>query len=239
MMSTKVNPNSIVPMYKQVLNILTEQIKKGQLKPGDKLPSEAALMNQYEVSRITIRGAITELVEEGILERSQGKGTFVATPKSLYTAKDDFGFTRSCILAGKKPTTKLLSSEMIYPSQNYIDYFGIKETQKILCTKRLRFVDEEPTMIETNHYAPTLEFLLNESLEGSLFELLGTKYNIYVDESVRTVEVYIATKEDAALLKVKNNTPLLLFKDRQKDSEGKPLFISRQVYCTERLKFYL
>jgi GntR family transcriptional regulator len=238
-MSAKVNPNSIVPMYKQVLNILTEQIKNGELKHGDKLPSEAELMKQYGVSRITIRGAIAELVEEGILERSQGKGTFVATPKELYTAKDDFGFTRSCILSGKKPSTKLLSKEMIYPSQNDMEYFQIRETDKILCTKRLRFVDGEPTMVETNHYAPTLEFLFNESLEGSLFELLGNKYNIYVNESIRTVEVCIATKEEAALLKVKSNTPLLLFKDRQKDSEGRPLFMSRQVYCTERLKFYL
>ena len=139
-MSAKVNPNSIVPMYKQVLNILTEQIKNGELKHGDKLPSEAELMKQYGVSRITIRGAIAELVEEGILERSQGKGTFVATPKELYTAKDDFGFTRSCILSGKKPSTKLLSKEMIYPSQNDMEYFQIRETDKILCTKRLRFV---------------------------------------------------------------------------------------------------
>ena len=76
-MSKLINPNSVVPMYKQVLNILNEKISSGELKPGDKLPSEAALIKEYGVSRITIRAAITELVEEGILARSQGKGTFV------------------------------------------------------------------------------------------------------------------------------------------------------------------
>ena len=74
-MSTVINPNSIIPMYKQVLNILNEKISNGELKPGDKLPSEADLMHQFGVSRITIRGAISELVEDGRLARSQGIGS--------------------------------------------------------------------------------------------------------------------------------------------------------------------
>ena len=76
-MSQLINPNSVVPMYKQVLNILNEKISSGELKPGDKLPSEAALIKEYGVSRITIRAAITELGEEGLLARSPGKGTCV------------------------------------------------------------------------------------------------------------------------------------------------------------------
>ena len=59
-MTTIVNPNSIVPMYKQVLDIMNEQISSGELKPGDKLPSEAELMRLFGVSRITIRSAIAE-----------------------------------------------------------------------------------------------------------------------------------------------------------------------------------
>lgn len=239
-MTQLINPNSNVPMYKQVLNVISNQIQSGELKAEDRLPSEIDLMKKFGVSRITIRAAIAELVEEGVLVRSQGKGTFVASPKTLYKANDGYGFTYSCRLAGKTPATKLISKEIIYPSSQDIEFFGIQETDKIICTKRLRFVDDEPTMIETNHYpAASFSFLMGENLEGSLFELLEKKYNIHVYESLRTLEVYFPTKEEASLLGIKNNTPLLLFKDMQKDSNDKPLFISRQIYCTERLKFYL
>jgi GntR family transcriptional regulator len=234
-----INPNSIIPMYKQVIKILADQIHEGKLKPGDRLPSEAELMKEFGVSRITIRTAIAELVDDGLLVRSQGKGTFVATPKSLYKADDQFGFTRSCILAGKVPTTKQLSSELIYPTLEDIEFLNVKETDKIVCTKRLRLVDGVPTMIETNHYISSFSFLLEENLEGSLFEVLGNTYNIYVAESIRTLEICLPTKEEVALLGIKQNTPLLLFKDKQKDASGNPLFISKQLYCTERLKFYL
>lgn len=238
-MTQLINPNSNVPMYKQVLNIISNQIHSGELKAEDRLPSEIDLMKKFNVSRITIRAAISELVEEGLLVRSQGKGTFVASPKTLYKANDGYGFTYSCRLAGKTPATKLISKEIIYPNSQDMEFFGIHETDKIICTKRLRFVDGEPTMIETNHYPASFSFLLEENLEGSLFELLGEKYNIHVHESIRTLEVYYPTKEETALLGIKHNIPLLLFKDIQKDSNEKPLFTSKQVYCTERLKFYL
>ena len=74
--NSNINPDSMIPMYKQIVNLLNEKIEKGELKPGDKLPSEAELMEAYSVSRITIRSAISELEEDGLVIRSRGKGTF-------------------------------------------------------------------------------------------------------------------------------------------------------------------
>lgn len=238
-MNSQINPNSIIPMYRQVINILNDQINSGRLKLGDKLPSETALMEQFHISRITVRAAINELVEDGLLQRSRGKGTFVAAPKSIYEANDHVGFTRSCLLAGKTPTTKLLDSGFMFPTLQDIEFLGVKESEKIVYTVRLRGVNGEPTMIERNYYLPSFAFLLEENLEGSLFELLGSKHNIHIEESIRTLEVCSATKDEASLLGIKVNTPLLLFRDKQKDAYSTPIFRSRQVYCTQKLKFYL
>ena len=237
-MSDLINPNSIIPMYRQILNILNDKITSKELKPGDKLPSEAALIKEYGVSRITIRAAITELVEKGILARSQGKGTFVATPKSSYKANDLVGFSRSCLLAGKPPSTKVLSVEMVDPTPKYMEFFGIKGTDKIVCTRRLRYVDGIPTMIEINHYPSGFSFLLEENLEGSLFELLQNKYGIEVVNDLRSLEICYPTKDEMTLLNLKKSTPLLLFRDTQKGASRNPLFLSKQLYNTEHLKFY-
>ena len=87
-MPNYINPNSAIPMYKQVLNIIKNRIDSGELKPGDKLPPETTLLKEFDVSRITIRSAIMELVEDGTLIRSQGKGTFVAEKKAVYQVND-------------------------------------------------------------------------------------------------------------------------------------------------------
>ncbi len=236
-MAALVNPNSVVPLYKQILKILSDRIADGVWGPGEKLPPESALMQEFGVSRITVRAAIEELTDSGVLVRSQGKGTFVAAPKSTYKANDIIGFTRSCRLAGKVPTTKLIKAEWIYPTQADIDFLNIPEDRQIIYTERLRFVDGNPTLIEVNHCSPELSFLFDEDLDGSLFEILE-KHGISIENRHRSLEICYATKDEANLLKVEKNKPLILFRDEQIDQNGKPLYLSKQVYNTDHMKFY-
>lgn len=237
-MKYEVHHDSSVPLYKQVVQFLSDTISSSKWKPGDRIPSEADLMEIFGVSRITIRSAISELVEEGILTRAQGKGTFVATPKSTYDANDAIGFTRSCMLAGKTASTRVISTEMVFPTQHQLGFFNISSSDMILCSKRLRYVDGEPTQIEINHYHPRFSFLINENLEGSLFELFKNKLNIEIINAQRTLETCFPTKEEMALLNLKKTTPLLLFRDVQIDKDKQPLYLSKQLYNTENLKFY-
>lgn len=235
---SEINPDSMIPMYKQIINILGEQIESGRLNPGDKLPSEAELMKQYQVSRITIRAAISELEEDGRVVRSRGKGTFVASKKELYSVDDRIGFTHSCQQEGKKATTEVLEVSWIYPTLYDAEFFGIEEDVTILCTKRLRSVEGIPTMIETNHYTSRFSFLETEDMNQSLYDILQ-KHKISVEKGIRTLEVVNANSQEANLLKIKKGDALLLFTDKHYDEKGNPLFISKQVYCTERLKFYI
>lgn len=237
-MSSAINPNSAVPLYKQIANVIAQDIKEGKYNYGDRLPSELTLKDTFGVSRITIRAAISELIEEGLLVRSQGKGTFIARPKAIMPASDHPGFTQSCLLAGRTPSTKLLSIDYTYPSPAECLFLNLKETDRVIVSKRLRFIENYPTVIETNHYITDLDFLFNENLNGSLFEVLSN-HDIYVAESHRTLEICTATRAEADMLEIKLNTPLLLFKDMQIDQNGRPIYISKQLYTTERMAFYL
>lgn len=232
-----INPNSNVPLYKQVLNILKEQIGNGKFKEGDKLPPELTLMHEFGVSRITIRSAISELVEDGVLVRSQGKGTFVAQPSISQPANDAIGFNRSCILAGKRPSTQLLSMDWVFPTENQTRYFGIDPHTKIIRSQRLRSVDGNPTMIEINHYPPSFSYLFEEDLNGSLFAIL-TRHKVQFKVTERTLETCFPTNHECQLLNIKSGTPLLLFRDVHTDLEGNPSFLSKQLYNTENMKFY-
>ncbi len=113
----------------------------------------------------------------------------------------------------------------------------LKNDDRIICSKRLRFVDNHPTMIEINHYPASFSYLFDENLNGSLFEILKKHdYNFYVSE--RTLETCFPTSEESKLLELKPNTPLLLFKDIHKDLLENPSFLSKQLYNTQHLKFY-
>ncbi|MCD8169826.1 MAG: GntR family transcriptional regulator [Clostridiales bacterium] len=236
--SKNVNPDSMTPMYKQIIDILGRKIEEGELRPGDRIPSEAELMQAYHGSRISVRSAINELEEDGMVVRSRGKGTFVASRKALYSVDDQIGFTHSCFQEGKVPRTEVLSVSWIYPTRADVEFFGIDEDETILCTRRLRYVDDVPTMIEVNHYNRMFGFLEREDLSQSLFEILQ-KHKIRLGGHIRILEVCYANSSDAGILGVKPGAALLLFTDKHEDSGGSPLYISRQMYCTERLKFYV
>lgn len=104
--SNSIDPTSMIPLYKQVANVITEEIDMGNIAAGEKLPSELLLMKVFNVSRVTIRGAILELVSDGLLIRSQGKGTFVAPKKKLQSANDTTGLTESCRRLAKNCTPR-------------------------------------------------------------------------------------------------------------------------------------
>lgn len=230
--------NGSIPLYRQIVEYLDSEIRSGVYGPGDKLPTENELMEQFGVSRITVRSAVKELEDAGVVVRVRAKGTFVTSDRDMYAADDRESFTRSCQLAGKRPSTALVSLEWVYPNLRDRKFFGIDEDESILRSRRLRSVNGEPTMLETNSYGAVLAFLEHENLEGSLFEILNA-HKVALGHNRRTIEVCYATKLEAMHLGVKEGSALLLFVDRWYGQSGDPLFISRQVYCTERLKFYL
>lgn len=233
-----IEANSVIPLYKQIVHALRDEIAAGTYRAGDKLPTETELMEAFGVSRITVRSAIKELEEAGMVVRARGKGTFISSKKQLIAANDQESFSRSCQLAGKTASTEVLDLAWTIPTFRDAKFLGVDENTKVLRSRRLRYVDGEPTLLETNSYSRTLAFLEHEDLNGSLMDVLS-EHNVAMGRNIRTLEVCSATDYEAEYLHVEVGSPLLLFVDKRFDAHDDPLFISRQVYCTERLKFYL
>ena len=227
-MESLVNQNSAIPLYRQVADNLLSRIQAGEWQENDKLPSEFMLIQEFNVSRITIRAALSELVDNGVLIRSHGRGTFVAPRKEKLRAAGDVGFTRSCAMEGKKATNMILNQDLVFPSKKDMAFF-----------KRLRYVDNKPCVIETLHFAPQYHELLQADVTGSVTDTLLRIFGVRTGEGERTVDVCMAQEEEADYLNTEADTPMLLLEDRQYDTAGKPLFLSKQIFCTKFIKLYL
>ena len=199
----KLDGQNAKPLYMQLLHELQKDIVLGKYPTNSRLPSEQELSEEYQVSRVTVRAALKELTEMGLVVRKQGKGTFVMPQKLSRDLSLATSFSAACRSMGKVPGAKLLSAEMIDASQ------ALEDGAKVISLRRLRYADGVPISVEEDHFPVKYSFLLNEDLEDtSLMELLEKKYHITFYNVHRTVELAYAPHPIAQLLNCKAKTPM-------------------------------
>src|SRR5246127_1272549 len=101
------------PLYSRVETVLAGEITDGTLKVGDQLATEDSLIARFEVSRITVRRAVQNLVSRGLVEIRRGKGTFVAAPKITHELTELSGFVEDMRALGRKPTARVIGKETV------------------------------------------------------------------------------------------------------------------------------
>lgn len=150
-LNSKLSLSSDIPLYTQLVGIIKRQIASGTLAVGALLPSEAELCRALDVSRSTVRQAIGELEEEGLVMRKRGKGTFVADP-STNRRGVRYSFTTEVSSMGKTPSSTLVDFDLITPPTDICSKMELKEGAKVYCFTRIRNVDGQPLILETSYY---------------------------------------------------------------------------------------
>lgn len=231
--------NSSMPLYRQMIEAIKSDIANNVLKPNDQIPTEIELSEKYDVSRITVRKAVTELVEEGYLIKQQGVGTFVAEAKLERNMRKFMGFSMSCEIRGKKPSSDLVFAGLVDATERDKRELGLSEhITKVLSIKRVRYCDDNPVMIEDSHFSIDYSFLLTEDLTRSLYEILN-KYNIFLTDGRTELDVCFATEEEANLLSISCDTPLLLVKSLCYDKAGVTVHNCRQIVNPKKFKMII
>ncbi|NOW87096.1 GntR family transcriptional regulator [Clostridium beijerinckii] len=238
--------DNIIPLYQQLADIIRNSITSGELKYGDKIPTEVELSEKYNVSRITVRAAINELVESGFIIKKQGKGTFVSKPKVQRKIEYLSSFTVACEASGLKVTNEIIKREVIEPKIEDKKALELDDDDKLIYIQRVRFAGGDPLMLENNYFSfKRFNFLLTEDLSGSLYELLRDKYDINPSDSPNsgndhtTIEIAKAMDEEAALLMVQKGEPLFYIKTVIYDDKNRPVHIGKQYVIGERYKFVI
>lgn len=228
-----------MPKYIQIKESFAKKIASGELQPGDKIPSERELADQFGVSRMTVREALTLLTTDGQLERIQGSGTYVTQPKLEHRLNLLASHTESTIQGGIKPTAKLLESKSIDASQNIARALDLTIGQSVYRVVRVRFGNTTPMVLE-RAYFPCYRFphLLDLDVEhASLFRILRDDYGVRFGKMVQVLEPILASESEGRVLNVPQGSPLMLVCRQIFDADGRPVEHDRDVYRGDRSRF--
>lgn len=237
----KLNANSTITLFDQIETDLKEKIKNGIYQPGQKIPTEAELIEAYGVSRITIRRAIEDLTKEGILIKKQGKGTFVQEKKIIRKISHTISFTEACSLSSMTATSYVSMRKVLQPGELDIPESDLFSGEPVIYIQRIRMADGVPVICENNYYPYSrFSFLLNESLDGSLYQLLEKKYNIRIGNPQNSyIDVTYAGKEISEALDIASSEPVFLMSTEMYDTDNGLIHVGKQYIVGSRYRFYL
>lgn len=224
------------PLYQQLMTRLKNDIMAGVYPSGARIPSEQLLCETYGVSRVTVRKAMLDLVQEGLLIRRQGKGTFVADERIQRDLKQITSFSEACRQTGHTVTTKVVSAMLEEATQEDREKLGVPEGSKVVEITRVRLCDGEPVMLEVNRFPERYAFLIAERPDGSLYEILQRR-GIIPSTATHDISLGHATPTASKYLNTAAGDALLLLDEYVLDQQGEPLHLSRQWIRGDKFTF--
>ena len=222
------------------MEIIEEDIISGVYKPGDQLQTEKEMSTSYNVSIITVRKAISGLIEKGLVERKQGKGTFISRPKLSRNIKQLQSFSELCYSINATPGAKMLENKIVLADDKIAKKLNIEPGSQLIYISRLRFVNNEPVVIEKNYFPIKYGFLLDANFDdNSLFDYLSSKSNFKVCSSEKAIELCKINPKEAKLLMVTKDSNMLYVKSTAYDENNEPLYYGVQIINGHRFSLYV
>jgi len=239
-MKESINFESHIPYYIQLMDILQEKVKHAEWNPGDQIPGEQDLCENYQVSRTVVRQALQELEYEGVITRQRGKGTFVTSPKiSEGLVQKLTGFYQDMVERGLKPGSKVLNQNVSPSSEKVARFLNIKPGEKVIDIQRLRYINGEPIQLVTTYIpyeiCPALESV--DLTNRSLYEYLEKECGIFIAKGHRYIESVLANDHEAGLLGIERGAPLLMLDSVSFSENGQPIEYYHALHRGDRSRF--
>jgi len=231
-----------VTAHAQIEDWLADAIAGGQLSPGDRLPAESDLAAWLGVSRMTLRHALGELAQRGLVTRTVGRGggTFVAEPKLEQDLTTLAGFSEQLRRHGKVAGARVLAAAELPASRAAAAALELAEGDPVHDVRRIRFADERPIVIEHSQFpAKLFPELLECRLDGSLYELLDASYGLRPHRARESLEPVVAGVREAEALQIDEGAPLMLVERTAYAADGQPVEYARDLFRGDRTRVVL
>jgi DNA-binding GntR family transcriptional regulator len=228
-----------VTAHAQIEDWLADAIAVGQLRPGDRLPTEHELSAWLGVSRMTLRHALSELSQRGLVTKAVGRngGTFVAEAKLEQDLTTLAGFSEQLRRHGKVAGARVLAATQIRASPAAAAALELPEGSLVHEVRRIRLADGKPMVIEHSLFPATLfPDLLECRLDGSLYELLEERYSQRPHRARESLEPVVAGVREAEALDVDEGAPLMLVERTAYSQAGQPLEFARDLFRGDRTR---
>jgi GntR family transcriptional regulator len=228
--------NEGIPLYRLVKAKLKEFISARHLKPGDPIPPEQKLCAELNVSRGTVRVAISDLVREGVLQRYQGRGTFVASPKFERSLLHYFRFVERDSSEAIVPESRIVKARVVLPPKNVADALGISAKQGAIELRRVRSIKGVPCIYQISFFPEKLFPGLHEIDPDipSLYDYIRDRYRTHVMQVEEYLTAGLPDPQAQKLLGLDKFYPVIIIERKTLTSREVPMEFRRSIGRADR-----
>ncbi|HWQ79744.1 MAG TPA: GntR family transcriptional regulator [Anaerovoracaceae bacterium] len=230
------------PMYLQLREVIRTKIEEGEFLPGEAIPSENALAQQYGLNRMTVRNAISTLVNEGLLIRVHGKGVYVIGNKLEQKIQTQGGFTEATIEKDRKWDSKILQKSYREAGEKYAALFGVEKQSRIYFIRKMFYLNGEPYSIEESHIPEWVVPNLDK-IDLAVFSIdeIYPFHDIRVAREEQRLTVAVPDPMDARILKLDPGVAVLIlsyikYNDDNRAVEDRTIF-TRADKCNFKVSY--
>ncbi len=220
-----IEKNSSTPIYIQLKNILKQSIMTGKIGENEMIPSEPQLAELYQITRTTVRRAISELVNENILRKEHGKGTFVCLKPISYSMWNFSSFTEYAHKRDKTPVSKILKAVRI--ARDGEEYFCLERARGVKEGDQILFLTVDNSLIPINLFPGIMQF---DFEERSLYDVMRKEYGIFPDRVELSIHPKMAEQRVLDLFGLDEPIPLLMANGQVYGRENQLIETTQVIY---------
>src|SRR3984957_4644890 len=230
---------SPIPLYESVESALAAGIADGTMPPETQLPPEEGLIERFKVSRTTVRKAIQNLIERGLVEVRRGKGTFVTQPRITQELTELTGFVEDMQVLGRNPTARLLDKRILAADQTVAHHLALAPGTLVVRLRRVRLADGVAMSFDETYLPRELgEKIAEHDLAAEpVFALLETRYDTPLVEAEYKLEAAAADPVAAQALQVSAGSPIFLIERTSYTTGNRPVDYERLHYRGDLIRF--
>ena len=229
---------SPLPLYVQIRDSLRRQILDGSYEVHARLPSENEMMNTFGVSRITIRQALRDLHNEGLVFSAQGKGTFVSKPKAVQNVQRLEGFGEAMAAQGYEASARVLSIQQMKAPKAVVAALDLQPGDDVVEVKRVRYLNRSPVCIDDSYFPMDIgRKVFSLDLSGDIFPLLENFFGIPLGGADIGLDATLADEEAQQYLNLKTGEAILRVERLTHDQNGRPIDFEYLCYRGDSYKY--